>query len=56
MQVVSQNTEKFHLDENGAAVLDEIATQLQGQEEMEQLEQAHGTVQEKEPSDKRSVM
>ena len=49
MQVVIQNTEKFHLDENGAAVLDEIATQPQGQEEMEQLEQAHGTVQENEP-------
>ena len=50
VQVVSQDTgTKFHLDENGAVVLDEITTQPQGQEDMEQL----GTVQQKEPSDKR---
>ena len=59
---MSQNTERFHLDANGAVVLDEIAIQPQGQDDMEPLEGAHGTVQENEPgpeqqqSDKRSVM
>ena len=50
VQIVSQNTKMYHLDENGAMVLDEIAIQPQGQDDMEQLEQgAHGTFQENEP-------
>ena len=50
VQILSQNTKRYHLDENGAVVLDEIAIQPQGQDDMEQLEQgAHGTVQENEP-------
>ena len=63
VRIVSQNTKKYHLDENGAVVLDEISIQPQGQDDLEHLEQgAHGTVQENEPgleqqqSDKRSVM
>ena len=53
VQVVSQDTgTKFHLDENGAVVLDKIITQPQGNDDMEQP----GTVQEKESSDKRSVV
>ena len=44
VQILSQNTKRYHLDENVAVVLDEIAVQPQGQYDMEQLEQ--GTVQE----------